>query len=80
MAMVAYDYNGKALNWMVRSIDLNIKPDRWAAVQQAGIPFRLEMDLPAKGNVYLRTGIYDTASTRAGTIEVPMSAVNVAAK
>jgi hypothetical protein len=79
VALVAYDYNGKALNWMVRSIELNIKPERWAAVQQTGIPFRLQIDVP-QGNVYLRTGVYDNASTRAGTIEIPLNSVNVAAK
>jgi VWFA-related protein len=79
VALVAYDYNGKALNWMVRSIELNIKPERWAAVQQTGIPFRLQFDVP-QGDVYLRTGVYDNASTRAGTIEIPLTTVNVASK
>ena len=64
---------------MVRSIELNIKPERWAAVQQTGIPFRLQFDVP-QGDVYLRTGVYDNASTRAGTIEIPLTTVNVASK
>ncbi len=79
VAIVAYDYNGKALNWMVRTIALDPKPDRWIQIQQSGVRFRLEEDVP-RNNVYLRTGVFDAAANRAGTIEVPMSAVEVAAK
>lgn len=73
-ALVVYDHTGKALNWMVRMVNLSLKPERYEAAQQVGIPMRVEIDAPA-GDVYLRTGIYEKSSHSAGTLEVPLSEV-----
>ena len=73
-AAVVYDHQGKALNWMVRMVNLTLKPERYAAAQQVGIPLRLEIDAPG-GDIYLRTGIYENATHAAGTLEVPLSQV-----
>jgi VWFA-related protein len=74
VTMLAYDYNGKALNWTVRAVELDLKPDRWQIYQQMGVAFRLEFDIP-NGEIYLRTGIYDNVTTKVGTIEIPMASV-----
>ncbi|HEY0760430.1 MAG TPA: VWA domain-containing protein [Acidisarcina sp.] len=73
-ALVIYDQTGKALNWMVRNVNLSLKPERYAAARQVGIPLRVEIDAPA-GEIYLRTGIYEQSSHTAGTLEVPLSEV-----
>ena len=77
VALVAYSQAGHPLDWEVRSIGLAIKPELYAAAQASGIPFHLDIDAPP-GDVYLRTGIYDGSSSRAGTLEIPLSAVNLA--
>jgi VWFA-related protein len=79
VALVAYSQAGKPLNWEARSIGLSVKPEQYAAAQAGGIPFHFDIDAPP-GDVYLRTGIYDLTSSRAGTLEIPMSSVAVAAK
>jgi VWFA-related protein len=79
VALVAYDQQGKVLNWVVRSIGLAIKPEQNAVAENSGIPFHFDLDVPP-GEVYLRTGVYDLTSNRAGTLEIPMSEVRVAAK
>jgi hypothetical protein len=76
-ALVVYDHTGKALNWMVRMVNLTLKPERYAAAQQVGIPLRVEIDAP-QGDIYLRTGVYETATHQAGTIEVPLQQVTPA--
>jgi hypothetical protein len=43
-------------------------------VQAKGISFSLDIDVPA-ADVYLRSGIYDQATSRAGTLEIPLAAV-----
>jgi len=77
VALVAYSQDGHPLDWEVRSVGLAIKPELFAAAESSGIPFHLDIDSPP-GDVYLRTGIYDGTSSRAGTLEIPLSAVNLA--
>jgi VWFA-related protein len=74
VTLLGYDRDGKPLNWMVRMLQLTLPPDRYAAVQAKGLSFSLEIDIPA-ADVYLRSGIYDRASGRAGTLEIPLAAV-----
>jgi VWFA-related protein len=77
VALLAYSQAGKLLNWQVRSIGLAIRPEQWAFAQANGIPFHFDFDAPS-GDVYLRTGVYDLSSSKAGTLEIPLSAVTVA--
>ncbi|MGA2217442.1 MAG: VWA domain-containing protein [Terracidiphilus sp.] len=79
VALVAYSQDGKPLNWQARSIGLSIRPEQEAAAQASGIPFHFEIDAPP-GDVYLRTGICDSSSSKAGTLEIPLRAVMVAQK
>jgi VWFA-related protein len=74
VTLLGYDRDGKPLNWMVRMLQLTIPPDRYAAVQAKGLSFNLEIDVPA-ADVYLRSGVYDQASSKAGTLEIPLAAV-----
>ncbi len=74
VALVAYSQKGESLNWLVRTIDLAIRPDQMAIAQTSGIPFHFDLDMPP-GDVYLRTGVYDPSSRRAGTLEIPMRSV-----
>ena len=77
VALVAYSQEGKPLNWEARSIGLAIRPEQNAIAQTSGIPFHFDIDAPP-GDVYLRTGIYDAASSRAGTLEIPLTSITVA--
>jgi hypothetical protein len=72
--LVGYDRDGKPLNWMVRMIQFALPPDRYAAVEATGLSFGVEIDVPAS-NVYLRSGVYDLGSSKAGTLEIPMAVV-----
>ncbi|MGA2672179.1 MAG: VWA domain-containing protein [Terracidiphilus sp.] len=79
VALVAYDHDGKPLNWMVHFVGLVVRPEQYEMARKSGIPFHLDIDVPP-GEVYLRTGIFDTASSKAGTLEIPLSAVGAAAQ
>jgi VWFA-related protein len=74
VALVAYSRDGKPLNWMVHLVGLVVRPEQYAIAQKSGIPFHLDIDVPP-GDVYLRSGIYDISSSKAGTLEIPMGAI-----
>ena len=77
VALMVYGQDFKPLNWEIREIHVSIKPDRWAVQQSEGIIFHLLIDAPA-GDVYLRTGVYDSSSSKVGTLEIPLAVVTVA--
>lgn len=79
VALVAYSQEGKPLNWEARPIRLTIRPEQMAIAQTSGIPFHFDFDAPP-GDVYLRTGIYAASSSRAGTLEIPLSSITVASR
>ena len=77
VALVVYGQDFKPLNWETRNISLLINPAQWAVDQRADIRFHIEIDAPS-GDVYLRTGVYDSSSSKVGTLEIPLSAVTLA--
>jgi VWFA-related protein len=79
VALMAYSQPGAPLNWMVRSVGLAIRPSQVAIAESTGIPLHFEFDAP-NGDVFLRTGIYDTASNHAGTLEVPLNSIVAAVR
>jgi VWFA-related protein len=72
--IVIYDHEGVALNWMVRSLDLDMDAARYAQVKANGVNFTLDIDVPSNG-FSLRSGVFDLNSNLAGTVEVPLSSV-----
>jgi VWFA-related protein len=74
VTLLGYDRDGMPLNWMVRVLQLTVPPDRYAAEQARGLSFTLEIDVPS-ADVYLRSGVYDQGSSKAGTLEIPLAAV-----
>jgi VWFA-related protein len=72
LELLAYDHEGKALNWTGQTVGLTLDAKTYAAIQHSGIPAHLEIDLP-NTDVYLATGIYDFEANKAGTLEIPLS-------
>ena len=73
-ALVVYDRDGKPLNWMVRTFKLDMDAARYALVKERGANLTLDIDVPS-GGATLRSGILDSNSNLAGTLEVPFSSV-----
>ena len=72
LGVIAYSLDGKPVNWVGITQTMNINPTTYAAIQRSGIPAHLEIDLPLQ-DLYLATGVYDWASKRAGTLEIPLN-------
>lgn len=70
-AMAAYDAEGNPVNDLDHSYDLKINAAQFARTMTAGIPVRMEIDLPA-GRIALRIAVRDMSSDRIGSLEVPL--------
>ncbi len=73
--LVAYDRDGKAVNWQQSTLAMALKPDMFAYVQKNGIPVQFEIDLP-NANLYLESGLYDWGTGKTGTLSIPLQPAN----
>jgi VWFA-related protein len=69
VTLIAYDRYGNPMNWLVRKMELSLSPEQYRAYWDIGLQFHLEFDVP-RGSSYLRSGVCDLESGKAGTIEV----------
>ena len=76
IVLLAYNREGKPLNFVVTKGDVNLDPKLYASVQQVGLQIHKEIDVP-KEYVFLRTGIYDLRSNTAGTLGIPLAETTV---
>src|ERR1700722_14836033 len=72
IVLLAYDREGKPLNFVVTNAHLLLEPKVYASALQIGLQIHKEIDVP-KEYVYLRTGIYDLSASTAGTLGVPLT-------
>lgn len=72
--LVAYDRNGKALNWTGDTSKFNLKPAIYASIEKSGMHAHMEIDVP-QGEAWLATGVYDWNAGKAGTLEIPLSSL-----
>ncbi len=74
VSLIVYDRYGNMVSREDHLVALNIKPDAYAAFQNTGVQLHAQLAVP-KGNLWLRTGIYDRNSSKVGTMEIPLAAV-----
>ena len=72
LALIAYDADGKQLNYVDRAFTLSLSGAQYARVMAGRIPALMPLDLPA-GKVELRLVVVDRAAGRAGSLEVPLT-------
>jgi VWFA-related protein len=72
--LIVYDRYGNVISREDHVAALNIKPDVYAAFQQAGVQVHADLAVP-NGNYWLRTGVYDKGSRKVGTMEIALSSV-----
>jgi hypothetical protein len=77
--LVAYDNEGKPLNLVLGRSEIRIPAKDYAGVQRGGLQIHKDIDIP-NGNAFLRTGIYDLKSNKAGTLGVSLSASVIPSK
>jgi VWFA-related protein len=73
LEVVVYDGNGARVNSAVKQIAIDVPPDRYKEALQNGAGAHLNIDVPVKGEYFLRIGIQDLDSNRVGALEVPVT-------
>jgi VWFA-related protein len=78
VGMVAFDNAGHAVNWLAKEYDLNLTPEQYQSFRRVGLQLEEKIDVPSASG-FLRFGIYDLRSKRAGTLQIPLQAVAASA-
>jgi len=70
---VAYDKDGQPVNSLGRQFSLTFPAAQFEQLSAAGkgIPVRLAIDLPAGADV-VRAVVYDLATAKTGSLEIPV--------
>jgi VWFA-related protein len=71
ISLLARDRQGQSVNWTGGTQQMHLRPETFAAIRNSGIQAHAEIDLP-NTDLYLMTGIYDWATGKAGTLEIPL--------
>jgi VWFA-related protein len=79
LTLIAYDRYGNPMNWLVRKMELSFSPEQYKTYWDTGLKLHLEFDVP-RGSSYLRSGVCDLESGKAGTIEVLLNVPAAAPK
>ena len=68
---VVIDEKGNLVNSEEGTVEMNLKPETYATMLSgSGMRFPLQIAVPVKGNYFLRTGVRDIPSGRAGALEL----------
>lgn len=70
--LVAYDADGKRVNYIDRAVELAVNPEQYAQLMKSGVPVRMEIDVPA-GEGSLRIAVHDRLGARVGSLEIPLT-------
>jgi hypothetical protein len=68
----AFDAFGKLVAARSQTFKLTITPSQYTGFYRRPINLSLAIDLP-RGQLTLRAGVFDTAASKAGTIEIPLT-------
>ncbi len=71
-AVVAYDADGKRINYLDRTAQLALNPEQYAQIMKSGLPVRMAIDVPP-GQGSLRIAVHDRLSARVGSLEIPLT-------
>jgi VWFA-related protein len=73
--IIAYDRDGKPLNLVRKKSEIALPAKVYADLEGFGLQVHKEIDVP-QGEAYLRTGVYDLNSSKAGTLGIALNGVN----
>jgi VWFA-related protein len=74
VSLLVFDRYGQVASEQSQLIMLHADPEMFAVYQKSGVQLHFEIDAP-KGDYWLRTGVFDHATHKVGTMEVPLRAV-----
>ena len=71
------DDQGALVDSASTSIEMNLSPGNYRIAQASGVEMLLKLAIPEKGSYFLRTGVLDLTSGKAGALEVSTGDIKI---
>lgn len=76
LVAVVYARDGTPVNSTVRQVRIDLVPDQYAETLKKATFTTLKIDVPVKGEFFVRIGVQDMTGNRVGALEAPVSALH----
>lgn len=76
LVAVAYDREGTPVNATFKDVRIDIPSDQYVEALEKGAMTQLSIDVPVKGEYFLRMGVQDLTNNRVGALETPVAALH----
>lgn len=73
---VVYDQTGVQVNSLQQKMTFVLDEEHYRMLLKSAVPATMEIAVPVKGNFFLRVGVHDLASDRAGAVEIPVDQIH----
>jgi VWFA-related protein len=73
VTVLVYNDKGEVVNTKTRIGHFSLPPDRYADLLAHGLAASQSIDVPVKGDYFIRIGMHDPASNRIGAVEIPVA-------
>jgi len=74
-ALVVLDDKGTLVNIFDATVDMDMKPATYEYLLKNGAQFPARIAVPVKGNYFIRAGVHDVSSAKAGALEMNISEI-----
>ena len=71
-----YTADGEMINSIERRITFDMTDAGYRNLLKQGLPVKVQIAVPVKGNYFLRVGVHDLNSDRIGAVEIPVDQVH----
>ena len=76
---VVFAQDGAQVNSLKTTAKFDVTPGQYRELLTSGLPEKLEIAVPVKGNFFLRLGVHDLTGDQVGALEIPVDQIKVGA-
>jgi VWFA-related protein len=71
-----YTPDGEMIDSIQSTVNFDLTDNGYRELLRDGLPMKLQIAVPVKGNYFLRVGIHDLGNDRVGAVEIPVDQVH----
>ena len=76
-SVVLVDDKDTLVNSAHTDLEMTVKPETYDKIMATGLDMPINIQLPERGTYFLRVGVHDKASGKAGTVEVNTTDIKI---
>jgi VWFA-related protein len=74
---VVYAMDGEEVNSLINTASFDLSAAQYRKLIASGLPGKMEIAIPVKGNYFIRLGVHDVTGDQVGALEIPVDQIKV---